>query len=49
MKEKLKSSTEIVHVDCDLMNFETVSKAATKVMEFCEGKGGLDVLCNNAG
>ena len=31
------------------MNFGSVTKAAAKVIEFCEGKGGLDVLCNNAG
>jgi NAD(P)-dependent dehydrogenase (short-subunit alcohol dehydrogenase family) len=43
------SQCEVVHVDCDLMNFGSVRKAAAEVNNICGRDGGLDVLANNAG
>ena len=44
VKKEAKGSVQ--HVDCDLMDFESVRKAARSVRENFEV---LDVLCNNAG
>lgn len=38
-----------IPIDCDLLDFESVRKAAGKVMQKCAAAGGLDVLCLNAG
>ncbi|NQV42347.1 MAG: SDR family NAD(P)-dependent oxidoreductase [Candidatus Marinimicrobia bacterium] len=38
---------EIVSIECDLQNFESVREAAHQVNALCAE--GLDVLCNNAG
>eukprot|EP00929_Paragymnodinium_shiwhaense_P002689 TRINITY_DN102993_c0_g1_i1.p1 TRINITY_DN102993_c0_g1~~TRINITY_DN102993_c0_g1_i1.p1 ORF type:complete len:383 (+),score=79.23 TRINITY_DN102993_c0_g1_i1:91-1149(+) len=43
------SGCEVVHVDCDLMSFASVRKAAAEVNNICSKDGGLDVLANNAG
>jgi NAD(P)-dependent dehydrogenase (short-subunit alcohol dehydrogenase family) len=43
------SKCDVVHVDCDLMQFDSVRKAAAEVNNICSKDGGLDVLANNAG
>lgn len=43
------SKCEVAHVDCDLMDFGSVQKAAGQVNSICSKDGGLDVLANNAG
>eukprot|EP00931_Biecheleriopsis_adriatica_P091390 TRINITY_DN65273_c0_g1_i1.p1 TRINITY_DN65273_c0_g1~~TRINITY_DN65273_c0_g1_i1.p1 ORF type:complete len:389 (-),score=96.67 TRINITY_DN65273_c0_g1_i1:129-1187(-) len=43
------SPCQVVHVDCDLMDFGSVRKAAAEVNNICSKDGGLDVLANNAG
>lgn len=43
------SQCEVVHIDCDLMDFGSVRKAAAEVNSICGKDGGLDVLANNAG
>lgn len=48
-KETAGSTTELIPVACDLMDFESVRAAASKVNEVCKELGGLNVLANNAG
>lgn len=46
--QNLVPGQKFVHIDCDLMSFESVKAAAAKVNEECQ-TSGLDVLVNNAG
>ena len=41
--------TTIKTIDCDLMSFDSVRKAAAEVNRTVKPYGGLHVLCNNAG
>lgn len=44
----VKGTGRVVHIDCDLTQFQSVRAAADKMLEqFADT--GLDVLCNNAG
>ena len=50
LKELVKDSvTELVPINCDLQDFDSVRKAAEEVNKAAENHGGLDVLCLNAG
>lgn len=42
------NSPNVIHVDCDLMDFASVRNGAVEVLKVL-GDTGLDVLCNNAG
>eukprot|EP00924_Labyrinthula_sp_SR-Ha-C_P012454 snap_masked-scaffold_10-processed-gene-7.16-mRNA-1 protein AED:0.01 eAED:0.04 QI:0/-1/0/1/-1/1/1/0/353 len=46
-KEKRESLTELIPIECDLMSFDSVRKAAQQVN--LQTSQGLDVLINNAG
>lgn len=48
-KETSGTTTEVLEVECDLMSFDSVTKAAGQVNELCAQRGGLNVLANNAG
>jgi len=41
--------TVIKTIDCDLMSFDSVKKAAEQINQEVKSYGGLDVLCLNAG
>eukprot|EP00571_Detonula_confervacea_P014784 CAMPEP_0172301954 /NCGR_PEP_ID=MMETSP1058-20130122/3754_1 /TAXON_ID=83371 /ORGANISM="Detonula confervacea, Strain CCMP 353" /LENGTH=353 /DNA_ID=CAMNT_0013012277 /DNA_START=82 /DNA_END=1143 /DNA_ORIENTATION=+ len=43
------NKTVIKTIDCDLMSFDSVKKAAEEVNQEVKSYGGLDVLCLNAG
>jgi len=43
------SETAIKTIDCDLTSFDSVRKAAEEVNREAKSRGGLDVLCLNAG
>ena len=42
------ANSDVRWVECDLMDFESVTKAAEEVIDMCKDSG-IDVLCNNAG
>lgn len=48
-KSNCGSYTDLYKVDCDLMSFDSVRKAAKQVNELSQKLGGLNVLANNAG
>lgn len=43
------SGPKPIHVECDLLSFDSVHSACQKVTELTSDGGGLDVLCCNAG
>ncbi|CAJ1959712.1 unnamed protein product [Cylindrotheca closterium] len=43
------SGPKPIHVECDLLSFDSVNSASQKVSELTADSGGLDVLCCNAG
>ena len=48
LQEVQALSPLVTMIECDLMSFESVKKAAAELIEKLSSKG-LDVLCNNAG
>lgn len=48
-KEKSKSNTELITIDCDLLSFDSVRSAGENLNEKVLEIGGLHVLINNAG
>ena len=45
--KKENPGANIVNIECDLQSFDSVRKAALRVIDLCQD--GLDSLCNNAG
>lgn len=49
IKANAKDGTTVKTVTIDLLDLESVKKAADEINKIAEKNGGLDVLCNNAG
>ena len=45
--KKENPGADFVNIECDLQSFDSVRKAALRVIDLCQD--GLDSLCNNAG